>query len=565
MSVSFFDIQNVLAAPIVADVNGDLISNQSVTISGSSFGTKISNQASPIRFETWGIGNEGKTAQEASGGWWTDGRNTVFPRIVNTNKRISSRDVIDTSMYPSGSSTSVDSISRMFYKNVAGFDVTGKMLLNFWFYTDISNNILNDNINTQLKFLYFATDVVADWPWGNPQFTMPFRAMSLWENSIPDISNSTMVTYDSSTLGSNGVRNDLNNTANLIKAEGWYNLQIELKQGEYGVEGGSEKISIVGPNYTKYGTSSVAGNPAYVVYPEWQSGVASPTVVWYQGKRYMGKSVGIVSTISPDNDSANWHEVYASDKLNSVIFWLWSQKRGNNDWNYSNQTLIGENEVMYDKLYYEVVQSGATDFTAKGAASNDPGTVFKNIQWTRLGAGDQVRIVDEYKTGSKVDYNGEAYQCISDIVSLATPAIDSTHWSKVFSYRWPSSTTKMFLDGIYMDNSFARIEIGDNSVYANCTHREIQVATSWSDGQIDFAFNQGSLPNGQAYLFVIDENGVPSAGHPIIIGEVKNYSISNFTTLVSNWFHLGSGNVSDFNFDNIANTKDLGIMMSKWQ
>lgn len=43
---------------------------------------------------------------------------------------------------------------------------------------------------------------------------------------------------------------------------------------------------------------------------------------------------------------------------------------------------------------------------------------------------------------------------------------------------------------------------------------------------------------------------------------VNNYSISNFTTLFSNW--LKTGKVSDLNTDNLVNTKDLGIMMSKW-
>ena len=40
------------------------------------------------------------------------------------------------------------------------------------------------------------------------------------------------------------------------------------------------------------------------------------------------------------------------------------------------------------------------------------------------------------------------------------------------------------------------------------------------------------------------------------------YSISNFTTLFSSWLHIGT--VSDLNSDNIENTKDLGIMMNKW-
>ncbi len=61
----------------------------------------------------------------------------------------------------------------------------------------------------------------------------------------------------------------------------------------------------------------------------------------------------------------------------------------------------------------------------------------------------------------------------------------------------------------------------------------------------------------------IDSYGNPFIG-PIIASSIT-YSISNFTTLISNWLHLGSGNASDINIDGIINTKDLGIMMSKWE
>lgn len=43
----------------------------------------------------------------------------------------------------------------------------------------------------------------------------------------------------------------------------------------------------------------------------------------------------------------------------------------------------------------------------------------------------------------------------------------------------------------------------------------------------------------------------------------KNYNISNFTTLISNL--LKTVGASDINLDGIINTRDLGIMMSKWE
>lgn len=501
------------ANPSIAGVSGALDDGQRVIVKGARFGIK--NDPAPLRFETWGIGNTGKTAQQASGGWWSDGVATIAPTVTSRNRRVGSRDVLDASIYPSGSLTSEESIPRTFYKNQAGFDRTGKMLLNFWIYTDLSNSPLNDNIDTQLKFLHVSSDVLPTWPWGYVNFTMPYRSMSFWENKLPDNSNSTMASYEPAALGATGLRNDENSAKNIFKNEGWYNVQIELDEGDYGVRGGSERISISGPGYSKYGTWSTTGNSAYIDYPEWQPNVANGWIVWYNGKRYAAKTLGINSAIPPDQDTARWHETYPSDKLNSIVFWLWSQKRASNSWNFSNQTLIAEGSAMYAGSYYAIMQSGATDFTTKGASSNIPGTVFKNTQFTRLGSGDQVRPVDEYRTGSKVDHNGEAYQAIADVVSLTPPSQDAEHWKKMFPYPWPSSTIKMFFDSIYVDNSFARVEIGDAATYANSTHREIQPAASWSDGEITIDVNRGSFSGGQAYLFVVDESGNASPGYPI--------------------------------------------------
>jgi hypothetical protein len=47
----------------------------------------------------------------------------------------------------------------------------------------------------------------------------------------------------------------------------------------------------------------------------------------------------------------------------------------------------------------------------------------------------------------------------------------------------------------------------------------MQIPSTWSSGQIAFKLNQGAFSNGAtAYLFVIDENGVPSPGYPITLG-----------------------------------------------
>lgn len=75
-----------------------------------------------------------------------------------------------------------------------------------------------------------------------------------------------------------------------------------------------------------------------------------------------------------------------------------------------------------------------------------------------------------------------------------------------------------YWDDIYIDNSWARVELGDSPIYDSCRHREIQICSTWTDKSIRFKANQGGFDPGTAYLFVLDEENHPSAGFPVTIG-----------------------------------------------
>ena len=78
------------------------------------------------------------------------------------------------------------------------------------------------------------------------------------------------------------------------------------------------------------------------------------------------------------------------------------------------------------------------------------------------------------------------------------------------------STAKAWFDDIYIATTQARVEIGDASTWDTCTHREIQIPSSWQAGQITITINQGSFPaKSSAYLFVVDANGNVSNGKEI--------------------------------------------------
>jgi len=83
--------------------------------------------------------------------------------------------------------------------------------------------------------------------------------------------------------------------------------------------------------------------------------------------------------------------------------------------------------------------------------------------------------------------------------------------------------TKVWMDDIYISNTKARVEIGNRSTWSNCTQREIQYPTAWSNNSISFMLNRGSIQDGDtAYLFVVDANGDVSGGRQITFGGYHN-------------------------------------------
>ena len=78
------------------------------------------------------------------------------------------------------------------------------------------------------------------------------------------------------------------------------------------------------------------------------------------------------------------------------------------------------------------------------------------------------------------------------------------------NYGWDggNDTYYRYYGDIYIDNSFARVTIGNSENYDNCSHLELQISTAWSDSSIAININQGSFSNTEtAYLFVVDADG----------------------------------------------------------
>lgn len=80
--------------------------------------------------------------------------------------------------------------------------------------------------------------------------------------------------------------------------------------------------------------------------------------------------------------------------------------------------------------------------------------------------------------------------------------------------------TSVYMDDLYVDNTFARVMIGNASTFAASTNREIQIPTAWADGSITVQINRGSFgASDSAYLYVIDStNTVNATGYPVTFG-----------------------------------------------
>jgi len=78
---------------------------------------------------------------------------------------------------------------------------------------------------------------------------------------------------------------------------------------------------------------------------------------------------------------------------------------------------------------------------------------------------------------------------------------------------------RVYVDDVYIDTSWARVELGNAPTYAASTHREVQVATAWADGSVSVTFNPGTFAaDSTTYLFVTDANNSTSTGIPVKIG-----------------------------------------------
>ena len=73
----------------------------------------------------------------------------------------------------------------------------------------------------------------------------------------------------------------------------------------------------------------------------------------------------------------------------------------------------------------------------------------------------------------------------------------------------------IYLDDFYVDNTWARVELGNAPVHDLCTHREIQPVTSWTNERLTIDPYPGAFTRtDEMWIFVTNAAGDVSAGYP---------------------------------------------------
>lgn len=76
-----------------------------------------------------------------------------------------------------------------------------------------------------------------------------------------------------------------------------------------------------------------------------------------------------------------------------------------------------------------------------------------------------------------------------------------------------TGTCETWLDEVYINDSWARVELGNASTYGACTKKSIQPAETWADGQVGVTLNAGGFANGETvYVYVTTRDGSTTSG-----------------------------------------------------
>ncbi len=192
------------------------------------------------------------------------------------------------------------------------------------------------------------------------------------------------------------------------------------------------------------------------------------------------------------------------------------------------QSFINNEQSMSQSFITAYGSGGYSDYLGGGIGRGDPVN------------GGMPRIAEHIWVNLQVSYQNSVAPATTTCRFLVSPtsggAYDGAEWVNVSPIQ---SSTGPFCnaiklgyhdnaaelainhwDDIYIDHTWARVEIGNNAIYSLCSIREMQIPNYWSDGRIEVGVNLGLLNGNQdLWLFVVDSEELVSTGFPIVSGQ----------------------------------------------
>lgn len=221
-------------------------------------------------------------------------------------------------------------------------------------------------------------------------------------------------------------------------------------------------------------------------WPEWSNGTPYEAVQ-YKLWRVAASVEPNGNVIYPALNNFNWKDYSAYSWHPFNISYSTTSTLGSVLKNFPNNALADNN--WYNMvLIVNQGSKGLSNGLFKGYLSN-PGKPYSGV-----GDSNPIMVIDtngEYLNSIKIDNYIDANndKIVSSGATISNPGI--------------------YFDDIYIDNTLARVEIGDAPIYENCTRRMMQVPTSWSENSISVIFNSGNFSTSdQLYLYIVDSNDV---------------------------------------------------------
>lgn len=260
-------------------------------------------------------------------------------------------------------------------------------------------------------------------------------------------------------------------------------------------------------NYFSLTTSNQLLNSTYAVFGEYNTGLSKTGPIFRVDYDYYQKIYVFLK---------RYRDFTPPTSLNMKFFRIWPVSGGTSN-DFLAEYLTNSNPDKVGRCY--------TENTGDATANSYQGAVYTANTWeTEEFQWSQNSSFDTADGTWRFWRNGVLKQTRDDLIGRSTTQSGNITRLYIDNYSggsgdiyMPPDGSRVYVDDVYIDNTWARVIIGDQNTFDGSTHREIQIPSAWSDTSIAISINIGSFNTlNSAYLYVFDANGnVNASGYPL--------------------------------------------------